>query len=281
MITECSWYPYGCEAKGFCENILAATQGLDEDSWTSQEALPEAVLKKLQLLGLAVDQLPRVVFDLYPHVDWKAFIALGYVLDQPKESWKIRSSFFWRMTHSEVCSMFVALQDLLEGKEQNPNDPEPLNKKTTVERWCSVVHKKWGFHECVEELIAACERTLSTTKDIDKSTFLPNTDPYEAVRWNMHCMGCAVFDLPRELFDVYPKLDWKFILAMGYGAERTYLEWNVADEVLWRLIEETIPKLLPTLKKIQSMQGVCEEEDGESVESSHGELVSVEFCDTQ
>ena len=126
----------------------------------------------------------------------------------------------------------------------------------------------WQLQDCIEVMMRCCERILSSAKGQDRSTLVMDTIPHSAILWNAHLMGWGVYSLPKEIHEIYPHIDWSLIMALGYGIEKTEAHWDIDDEVIWFLIEDIIPKLLPVLQEMQ--RALPHQEEGEQKELVSG-----------
>ena len=120
--------------------------------------------------------------------------------------------------------------------------------------------KIWPVPKCVEVMMRCCKRILSSAEGQDRSTLLKDTIPHDAILWNIHLMGWGVYSLSKEVCEVYPQVNWALIMALGYGIEKTEVCWDIDNEVVWFLIEDVIPKLLPVLEEMQQTFSGQEEE---------------------
>ena len=106
-------------------------------------------------------------------------------------------------------------------------------------------------HEYVNEMVKCCEEILSDTKGLDQKRFFADRWIFFSTLLNLIRIGWAAHSLPRSMFDLYPRINRRRIVAVGYILEKHRSSWNIEDKLIWLMVQETIPKLLPVLKTLQ------------------------------
>ena len=112
-------------------------------------------------------------------------------------------------------------------------------------------NKKYTERECVEDMIEYCENILDFTKGLDREDFLSDRWTYTSTQCMFLKMGWAIYNLPRDIFDLYPEIDRRRIVAVGYMMGKSRSRWSVDGNLLWLMVQETVPRLLAVLKTIQ------------------------------
>ena len=128
--------------------------------------------------------------------------------------------------------------------------------------------KRWDFHECVEEMIASCEKIISVADGIEKESLLRDRLTYDAVLWNIHRLGWAVYSLPKAVYDLYPEIEWNQVVAVGFAIEKSHFLWRVDDKLVWSIIQDTVPKLLSSVQKMRDGLSLKEKEHFIALEKS-------------
>lgn len=57
-------------------NIEEDTQAVSEEEFSHKRVVQQAVVRNLEIIGEAVDQLPKELKDLYPTVPWRKIKAM-------------------------------------------------------------------------------------------------------------------------------------------------------------------------------------------------------------
>ena len=98
----------------------------------------------------------------------------------------------------------------------------------------------------IEDMIGFCERVLSYTDGLDRKTFVANTLVYDASLRNIELIGEAATRVPDSIRVQYPEIPWRSIVGMRNHIIHVYL--GVDDDIIWSVIREDIPLLLPKLR---------------------------------
>ena len=121
--------------------------------------------------------------------------------------------------------------------------------------------KDW--RECAKEMITLCQKVISVTKDLDYDEFVAHPEVCEIVAQNAQQLGLAAYDLPEAIFEFYPKVDWKALIAVGYLCDEADELYEVIQGLMWPVVKDTIPALLPILHHL--LQGAERERSGKGL----------------
>ena len=107
---------------------------------------------------------------------------------------------------------------------------------------------EWHYH--AEEIIRLCEEVLSATKGMDEASFVSNQNVYDVTLENIRLIGRGVYQLPSGMFQFYPQVDWRGLMATRYALEQSNGFWDVKSDFFWQIIKETLPLLCSTLPAV-------------------------------
>lgn len=96
----------------------------------------------------------------------------------------------------------------------------------------------------VKDMIGFCETVLSYTDGLDRKTFVANTPVYDASLRNIELIGEAATHVPDSIRVQYPEIPWRSIVGIRERITNVYLD----DDIIWSVIQEDIPQLLPKLR---------------------------------
>jgi len=74
-MSERTWHFYLEDMIRFSENVLAYTEGLDQDSFVTTRLNYDATLRNLELIGEAATHIPDTVRESTPTIPWRMIIA--------------------------------------------------------------------------------------------------------------------------------------------------------------------------------------------------------------
>ena len=102
--------------------------------------------------------------------------------------------------------------------------------------------------ELLSDIKVAASRIISYVKSAGYESFMKDTKTQDAVIRNLEIIGEAVKNLSRSFKDQYPQIRWRGIARLRDKLIHHYSGVNL--EILWQIIEESLPELLDQLNKI-------------------------------
>ena len=106
--------------------------------------------------------------------------------------------------------------------------------------------REWRFY--VNDMIEFGEKVLSYTEGMDQDAFIADGLTYDATLRNLELIGEAATHIPSEVRDAYPEIPWRAIVGARNRLAHAYL--GIRDDVIWTIIQDAVPKLLPALRKL-------------------------------
>ena len=113
---------------------------------------------------------------------------------------------------------------------------------------CDPQHEERDWRFYVQDMLEFCERVLDYTSGLDQDTFTANRLPYDATLRNIQLIGEAATHIPAELQEKYPAIPWRSIIGVRNRLAHSYL--HISDVVIWSIIQDAIPKLVPELRRL-------------------------------
>ena len=111
--------------------------------------------------------------------------------------------------------------------------------------------REWRFY--VSDMIDFCERVLDYTAGLDRSSFVASAMTYDAVLRNLELIGEAATHIPEAVRDAHPEIPWRAIVGARNRLAHSYL--LIDDEIIWTMIEDAVPSLLPALRTLLETAG--------------------------
>ncbi len=103
--------------------------------------------------------------------------------------------------------------------------------------------REWRFY--VNDVIEFGEKVLSYTEGMDRDAFIVDGLTYDATLRNPELIGEAATHIPSEVREAYPEIPWRAIVGARNRLAHAYL--GIRDDVIWTIIQDAVPKLLPAL----------------------------------
>ncbi len=99
----------------------------------------------------------------------------------------------------------------------------------------------------LEQMQLAAQRILDYTAGMDFAEFVADQRTQDAVRYNLQQLGEVAVLMHKSLREELPELDWRSILDLPDLVSR--LHFGIQDEILWSLIQRTLPYWLVVLEE--------------------------------
>lgn len=80
------------------------------------------------------------------------------------------------------------------------------------------------------------------------SEFSADERTYDAVLRNLEIIGEAARNIPEEIQQQYPRVEWRAIAALRNIVAHAY--FSVKDEIIWDVISNKVPALLEQVEQI-------------------------------
>jgi len=102
--------------------------------------------------------------------------------------------------------------------------------------------------DSLEDILDAIRAIERFTAKVNLENFVQNEEKYFAVEKALEIIGEAVKNIPDSVRRDYPKIPWKKIAGMRDKLAHQY--WRTDVEVVWKTVQEDVPKLKAMITKI-------------------------------
>ena len=106
--------------------------------------------------------------------------------------------------------------------------------------------REWHFY--VQDMVEFGEKVLSFTSGLDEHTFIADERTYDATLRNIELLGEAATHVPASVRDLHSDIPWRAIIGTRNRLAHGYL--YVSDSVVWSIVQDAIPNLLPRLRRL-------------------------------
>lgn len=104
------WRFYVDDMIGFCERVLAFTQGFDQVAFQSDAMRFDATIRNLELIGEAATHIPNAVRMVTPLIPWRMVIATRNQLIHGYAG--LDNDTLWSLVEADVPALLNQLQKL-------------------------------------------------------------------------------------------------------------------------------------------------------------------------
>jgi uncharacterized protein with HEPN domain len=95
----------------------------------------------------------------------------------------------------------------------------------------------------------SCDKIARYTAGLSVEDFVTDERTFDAVIRNLQLIGEAVKNLPNDLCDRYPEIEWRKIAGLRNILVHAY--FTIEDEIIWDVVQAKIPGLRATVTTIQ------------------------------
>jgi len=108
----------------FAQNVLAFTEGLDEQGFAANAVVRSAVLHQLTLIGEAVRRVSQPTRLAYPDVPWVRISNLRNILVHDYDD--VRIPRVWMIVTRDIPALIAVLEPVVRtlGAQSSETDPE-------------------------------------------------------------------------------------------------------------------------------------------------------------
>ena len=102
-------------------------------------------------------------------------------------------------------------------------------------------------------MIEFCEKVLDYTADLDQQAFVTDSRTFDATVHNVILIGEAATHIPPKVRDAHPEIPWRLIVGARNRMVHAYME--VDNDTVWSIIQDDIPSLLASLRRMLDTLG--------------------------
>lgn len=106
--------------------------------------------------------------------------------------------------------------------------------------------RPWSFY--VQDMLDFAEAVLGYTSRLDMDAFIADRRTYDATLRNIQLIGEAATHVPEDVRTAYPSIPWRAMIGARNRLAHAYL--HISDAILWSIIQDAIPDLVPQLRKL-------------------------------
>jgi len=100
----------------------------------------------------------------------------------------------------------------------------------------------------LRHILESIENVENFTKDVSKTEFLSSVLVQDGVIRRLEIIGEAVKNLPLEVKEQYPDIEWKKIAGLRDVLIHAYFDVDI--DLTWEIIKRDLPDLKKKIKKI-------------------------------
>lgn len=100
----------------------------------------------------------------------------------------------------------------------------------------------------LEDILASGAKVRRYTEGMSFEEFLADDRTFDAVIRNLQIIGEAVKNVPSDLRERYPQVEWRKIAGLRDILAHVY--FSLENETLWDIVQNKVPPLLELVQQI-------------------------------
>ncbi len=106
--------------------------------------------------------------------------------------------------------------------------------------------RRWDLY--VRDMLDCCGKVRDAAAARDYAAFFADPTAYDAVRWNLVILGEAAKKIPKSVGEAHPEIPWGKVIGTRNRIVHGYE--SVDERVIWLIIHDDIPELMPQLRAL-------------------------------
>ncbi|MBW4674217.1 MAG: DUF86 domain-containing protein [Desmonostoc geniculatum HA4340-LM1] len=102
------------------------------------------------------------------------------------------------------------------------------------------------------DIVVACEKVLRYTNSMEFEQFIADDRTFDAVIRNLLIIGEAVKNVPVDVRDRNPEIEWRKIAGLRDILAHTYFQ--IENEIIWDVVKNKINPLLIKVSQLLESQ---------------------------
>jgi len=98
-------------------------------------------------------------------------------------------------------------------------------------------------------MLEAAQKVIRYTEECQMAAFVADEMAYDATLRNLEILGEAAKNIPGEIRQRHPEVDWRGVAGLRDILAHAYFALD--DETLWKIVRADIPRLLKLLRQIE------------------------------
>lgn len=112
------------------------------------------------------------------------------------------------------------------------------------------------YRPFLDDIRRSCEKVIRYTDGLTFEQFVADERTFDAVLRNLAIIGEAVKQIPQDVRQLCPTVEWRKIARFRDIAIHHY--FGVDEQIVWDIVQNKVPDLLDQLQRMPPMQSPAE-----------------------
>lgn len=101
----------------------------------------------------------------------------------------------------------------------------------------------------LRDMLEAAQKVIRYSGEREMEVFVADEMAYDATLRNLEILGEAAKNIPGEIRQLHPEVDWRGVAGLRDILAHAYFALD--DETLWKIVRVDMPRLLDLLRQIE------------------------------
>ena len=102
----------------------------------------------------------------------------------------------------------------------------------------------------LEDILNSIAKIQRYTANMTRQSLVSDDRTFDAVVYNLQIIGEAVKNIPKDVRDRYPQIEWRKIAGLRDIVAHAY--FSIDDEIIWDVISNKLPDLASKIAALKS-----------------------------
>lgn len=108
------------------------------------------------------------------------------------------------------------------------------------------------YRPFLDDIRRSCERVMHYTDGLTEEQFLADEKTYDATLRHLIVIGEAVKQIPEEVREQHPAVEWKQIAR--FRDHVIHRDFSINNDIIWDVVANKVPELLVALASEESAE---------------------------